>query len=100
MVNNITFGNITTPVVDTFLKVDYALGGGFTTFIHLMIFLLIVGAYYNKYKDFDRGIAVAGFITGTSNLALTIFGYLPIKYIWMSVALFVMAFIFKNMEER
>ena len=96
----LTYGNITTPVVDTFLKVDYALGGGFTLFIHLVVFLMILTGYYKRYGEFLRGLIVAGFITSFSSAMLTVFGYLPWQYIYMSISLFAMGLIAWSMEKR
>ena len=100
MNNTIPFGNITTPVVDTLSKTDLYLDGGLTLSIHIIIFIIIVKAYYNKYNEFLRGLVVAGFITGILSALLTVFGYLSWKLIYMSISCFVIAFLSLYLERK
>lgn len=99
MAYNLTWGN-SVPIVGEFIKVDYALDGGFTLFIHLIVFVIIVVAFYKKYNEFERGLVVAGFVTAFSSAFLTVIGYLPWKYIWFAISAFVIAMIAKAMEGR
>lgn len=96
----IAYGNITMPLVSQYIKVDYALDGGLTLVIHSLLFLWIVVSFYKKDNDIERGLIVAGFITGVTSGFLTIIGYLSWRYIWMSIALFATAFIAKAMEKK
>jgi len=44
----IPFGNVTDPGVSMITKVDIASGGTLTLMIHVIVFLLILGAFYKK----------------------------------------------------
>ena len=96
----IPFGNVTDPGVSMITKVDLASGGTLTLMIHVIIFLLILGAFYKKSNNFEKGLVASGFITSIIGGFFTIIGYLNMKYIWISVVLFVMAFIIKGFERE
>lgn len=96
----IPFGNVTDPGVSMITKVDLASGGTLTLMIHVIIFLLILGAYYKKSNNFEKGLVASGFITSVIGGFLTIIGYLSMKFVWISVVLFVMAFVVKGFERE
>lgn len=96
----ITYGNVTTPFVSEFLKVDQATGGGLTLLIHAFVFIAIVVAFFKKDRELERGIAVAGFTTSISSTFLVVVGYLSWDYIWMSISLFVIASISLAFDKR
>lgn len=100
MPGNITYGNVTEPVVSTFAKVDIATGGMWSLFIMLIVFVMIMLAFYRKHGSFLKGISVAGFVNSILMVGFTVFGALSWKWLWMAVVLFIVGFMAKNMEDN
>lgn len=95
----VTYGNITNPVVDIFLKADAATNNGFSVFVWIIVFALIYMAIYKKYNSVEKGLVVAGFVTAILNTAFTIFARLPWDYLWISAACVVLGLIGKAFSE-
>jgi len=93
------YGNITFPVVNIFTKADAAVDGGFSIFVWIIIFAMILMAYYKKYNNFEKGMAVAGFVTGSLCLGWTVYAQLPWNFLWMSIVFMILGFIGKAVEE-
>ena len=95
---SIVYGNLTTPVISTITKVNVATDGMFFLFILIILFFIILGAFYKRYHSFEKGLSAAGFVCGILGAALTAISGFSWTYIWMCIVFFIIGFLAKNFE--